>query len=329
MGFLKTVACVAVVASSLIQASCQKSSCAEDAELDAAKKNSVDSVAMSFVKTLLSSNPSAAFDLFSREGQASTTRQRLENIAASTLRPYEPKDVTVQHTYLIEVKGPPPGRVLCATDLSKPDGWESLAAKRVPQQAHVAISADARNNRMAFVVWLVPEQGNWKVQSFWANLSTLADKDSMQLWELARTQQARGHNFNAALLLASAKQLANRGPNFQLGITQSISTEMSKLTFPTDIQGQPPFLWKTGETTYKVTNVGPIAVGGKIYVVITHEVSPWQSNEQVDGWNKELLTYFKGQFPEYSDVFAGLVARATERGSGRGYGTVEELSPSK
>ena len=85
---------------------------------------------------------------------------------------------------------------------------------------------------------------------------------------------------------------------------------MSKLTFPTDIQGQPKFLWKTGETTYTKSRRG-------------------KSNEQVDGWNKQLLTYFKGHFPEYSDVFAGLVARATERGSGRGYGTVEELSPSK
>jgi hypothetical protein len=161
------------------------------------------------------------------------------------------------------------------------------------------------------------------------NVSTLADKDSLQLWALARTQQARQHSFNAALLYAAAAQTADRGPNFQLGIALSISDEMSKLTAPPEIQGQPPFFWKNGETTYKVASVGPIAVGGKIYVVIVHEVSPWQSDEQVDGWNKDLLRYFKHRFPEYSDFFAGLVARATERGSNRGYGTVEELSSTK
>jgi hypothetical protein len=76
-------------------------------------------------------------------------------------------------------------------------------------------------------------------------------------------------------------------------------------------------------------NVGPIAVGGKIYIMILHRVSPWESNEQVDGWNRELLQYFKQHFPEYSDVFAGLVARAVESGTNRGYGTVEQLQSSK
>ena len=186
-----------------------------------------------------------------------------------------------------------------------------------------------REHKLAIAVWLVPERNGWKVQSFRANVSTLADKDSKQLWELARAQQALKHSFNAALLYAAAAQTANRGPSFQLGIMQSISNQMSSLTVPDEIKGQPPFLWKNGETTYKVATVGPMAIGGKIYVVMNHEVSPWQTNEQVDGWNKELLSYFKHRFPEYSDAFAGLVARATERGSNRGFGTVEELSPSK
>lgn len=305
------------------------SSCAEDAHIDTVKKKAIDTVAMTFIQTLLGPNPSAAFDLMSKAGQAEATGQQLDGMAAAIIRQFEPKNLTPQHTYLIELKGKSPGRVVCATDLSKPTGWESLAADNIPEQAHVLLSADTINNKLAVVVWLVPEEGEWKVQSFRLNVSTLADKDSLQLWELARAQQARQHSFNAALLYAAAAQTAERGPNFQLGITQSISDEMSKLTVPAEIQGQPPFFWKSGETTYKVASVGPIAVGGRIYIIIVHEVSPWQSNEQVDGWNKELLSYFKRRFPEYSDVFAGLVARATERGSNRGYGTVEELPDPK
>ncbi len=57
-------------------------------------------------------------------------------------------------------------------------------------------------------------------------------------------------------------------------------------------------------------NVAPMAIGGKLHVVITHEVSPWQTNEQVDGWNKQLLNYFKHRSPEYSDTFAGLIGSA-------------------
>jgi hypothetical protein len=332
MVLFRAAACFGVVVLLTCQALPQMpfaSSCGEDAHIDTPKKNEIDSVAMEFVQTVLGPNPSAAFDFMSKAGQAETSRQQLDGAATAIIRQFEPKNVTLQHTYLIELKGKSPGRVVCATDLSKPEGWESLAAADVPEQAHVLLSADTRNNKLAFVVWLVPQQSEWKVQSFRMNVSTLAEKDSVQLLELARTQQARQHSFNAALLYAAAAQTADRGPNFQLGITQSISDETSKLTAPAEIQGQPPFFWKNGETTYKVASVGPIAVGGKIYVIIVHEVSPWQSNEQVDGWNRELLSYFKRRFPEYSDFFAGLVARATERGSNRGYGTVEELSTAK
>ncbi len=332
MDSLRTVVWLAVFALSVIPASTQSPSlfsCAEDTHIDVAKKKAIDSVAMNFVGTMRGPNPSAAFDSLSKEGQAKVTRGQLSGQAATIIQQLAPGNVTLQHTYFIELKGDSPGRVVCAASLSKPEGWESLAVTSAPQQAHVVLSADTRNNKLAFTVWLVREQNDWKVQSFSTNVSSLADMDSMQLWESARTQQSRGHYFNAALLYVAAAQTADRGPNFQMGIAQSIAEDMSKLTVPPEIQGQPPFLWKSGETTYKVLNVGPIAVGGEIYVILAHEVSPWQSDDQVDGWNKKLLEYVKQRFPEYSDAFAGLVARALERGSNWGYGTVEELPARK
>jgi hypothetical protein len=304
------------------------SACGEDAHIDASKRNDIDAVAVSFVEAVLSPNPSSAFGRLSKPAQATTTPQQFDAVG-QIVRKFEPKNVTLQHTYLIQLKGKSPGRVVCATDLTKPDGWESLEAESVPEQAHVLLSADMVNNKLAIAMWLIPDDRGWKVQDFRVNVSTLADKDSMHLLQLARVQQEAKHNFNAALLYAAAAQTANRGPSFQLGLSQSISEEMAKLAVPDEIKGPPPFLWKNGETTYKVINLAPTAIGGKLYVVISYEVSPWQSNEQVDGWNKELLAYFKHRFPEYTDTFGGLVARATERASNRGFGTVDETSPSK
>jgi hypothetical protein len=110
-----------------------------------------------------------------------------------------------------------------------------------------------------------------------------------------------------------------------LGIAETINEDMTHLVAPREIQGPPPFSWREGEKSWKILSVGPIAVGGKIYVTISHEVSQIQTESEVDGWNKDLLSYFKNRFPEYSDVFSGVVVRAHERGSSRGYGTVEEL----
>lgn len=283
---------------------------------------------MTFANAVLGSNPSNAFDLLSKAAQANTTPQQFDGTEA-ILRRVEPKNVAIQHTYFVELKGKSPGRVVCGNSFSNPSAWASLEAESVPQQAYTLLSADTVNNKLAIAIWLIPEQSGWKVHDFRMNVSTLGDEDSMQLLLLARIQQAKKHSFNAALLCAAAAQTANRGPSFQLGITQSISEEMSKFIVPDEIKGPPPFLWKNGERIYKVNNVGPIAIGGKLYVSINHEVSPWQSNEQVEGWNRELISYFKNRFPEYSDSFAGLVVRATERGSNRGYGTVEEQSSTK
>jgi hypothetical protein len=160
-------------------------SCAEDTHVDAGKKKTIESVSMNFVQTVLGPSPTLAFDLMSKAGQAETTREQFDSIAGGIVRQLEPKNVALQHIYLIELKGKSPGRVVCATDLSKPEGWESLSAADVSEQAHVLLSADTRNNKLAFVVWLVPEQSEWKVQSFRLNVSTLADKDSLQLWALS------------------------------------------------------------------------------------------------------------------------------------------------
>src|SRR5579864_3953936 len=214
-------------------------SCTEDSDITSNKRGLIESTANNFLQLLLGPNPEKAFELMSEKGRANVTREQLKGEASTILQQVKPQNISLQHTYFIELKGTSPGRVVCARDISKPDGWESLEAADVPEQAHVTITAKAVNNLMAFTVWLVPEQNSWKVQSYWMNAATMADKDSLKLWQLAQEQRKKGHNFNAALFYAAAAQTANRGPNFQMGIVQSISQDSSTLTMPPDILGPP------------------------------------------------------------------------------------------
>ncbi|HTW78721.1 MAG TPA: hypothetical protein VME23_04150 [Terracidiphilus sp.] len=301
-------------------------SCADDEHISAGTRDSVDSVAQHFAERLLGQDPALAYDMMSDAGKQQVTREQLSAQMAALVQQFEPTNLQVQHTYLIDIKGKSPGRVVCATDSSKSTEWESLSATDVPEQAHVLLSADTRNNKIVFAVWLVSEQGAWKVQSIWMNVATLADKGSEQLLELARAQKKKDHMFNAALLYAAAGQTANRGPNIQLGVANDIAEEASQLSLPIELQGQPPFTWKTPDGTFQVMNVGPIAVGGKIYVMIQHEAPAWPNDKAADELNKKLLAYFKGRFPEYTDLFSGVVVRVHERGGSHGYGTVEDLS---
>jgi hypothetical protein len=304
------------------------SACAEDDRIEKPKKDALGAASLEFIRKLIGDDPSLAYPMLSSAAKANVTAEQMSSHAAA-IRISQPNDLALKHTYLLHLTGKSPGRLVCAEDFSKRGHWVSLGAIDVPEQAHVELSARTKNNEVAFTLWLVPEEEHWKVQSYWMNIATLADKDSTALWELGRVQHANGHEFNAALLFSAASQIANRGPHFQLGITQPIAEDLSDVKTPTEIAGAPPFTWTEKQTTFKILNVGPIAVGGKIYIIIAHEVSPWKDENEVAGWNKQLLVHFKNRFPEYSEVFAGLVARAFERGTNRGYGTVEELDAAK
>ncbi|HSY01365.1 MAG TPA: hypothetical protein VK819_04400 [Acidobacteriaceae bacterium] len=302
------------------------SSCRENDQIDSSKRQEVNAAALDFVQTLLGSNPAAAFSSLSEEGKKAVPDEMALVQAATLIQQFKPADLKVEHTYVINIFGKSPGRVVCGKSLSKPDEWVSVVAADLPEQAYVSLSAEAINNQFAFTVWLVPGAGGWKVQSFSMNMGTLANEGPDQLWERARAQKANGHNLNAALLYFAAMQTINRGPNLQLGLADAISKDASEYQLPPEIEGQPPFEWKAPDMTFEVLSVGPIAVGGKIYIVIQDESPPWHSNDQIDGWNRKLIAWFKGRFPEYSDAFAGIVVRANEQGTHRGYGTVDEVS---
>jgi hypothetical protein len=53
------------------------SSCAEDAKIDAAKRQAVETGATRFLQALFSPDPSAAFDALSTEGRQDTNREQV------------------------------------------------------------------------------------------------------------------------------------------------------------------------------------------------------------------------------------------------------------
>jgi hypothetical protein len=304
--------------------------CLQDADISKDKKAEIDGVALGFVRTLLGPKPSDAFDSFSDEAKTKVSRPNIDALAKQMFASFAPQDLTVQHTYLVHIIGQAPKSVICGTDLKKPDGWVAVATTNVPEQAHVLLLADLRNNKIAFEVWLVPSQNKWMVQSFFVNVATLADLDSVKLLEMAQEQHAKpGHEFDAFMLCAAARETSNRGPNFQLSITNAIMEEMAKISIPNGLQGSPPFIWKDGVETFKILKIGPLAIAGKLNVIIAQEVSPWQKDEEAEAQNRKLMSYFKRQYSDYSDVFSGLIVQAKERGGARLFGTVEKVSPVK
>jgi hypothetical protein len=196
------------------------------------------------------------------------------------------------------------------------------------EQAHVIVEGDAPNARWAFVLWLVPEQG-WQIHHFQAKPTQLAGKSANEMQDLARLEEARDHHFNAAVLYGTARSLADLGPNFRLRVLQDITSEIAKVALPPELQGQAPYTWHLENAEFRILAVGPFGAEGKLYLRLTHEVAPWRDDQEAEQRNRELMPRFARAFPEYSTVFAGLIAEARERGTNRGYRTIDTAAGSQ
>jgi len=298
--------------------------CAQDAEIEATKRAAIGQAGIRFMDVLLGQDPSAAFDLFSKVGQTEITRPRLVEMAAGFHTLLEPKGIAVDHTYLIRLNGPTPERVVCARDLASADGWSSVKVTSTPEQAYVLATAEAKNEKLAITIWLVPEAREWKVQAFSIYDSTLGRRESAQLLELARKQTSLSHDLNAWLLYFAAAATVDRGPFLQLGSQQARSDAYFQAKRPVEMSGTAPWDWKHERETFKILRVGGLGIAGKMYVVLDHVVPPRTSREEMERVNRALIAHFKQRHPEYSEVFAGLLARAHEQGTNNGFGTVDE-----
>jgi hypothetical protein len=304
--------------------------CATGDEIPADKRATIEQTSLRFVQALVSFNAEAAYTELSSGAKQAVSRDKVAALIAQIIQPIAPfSAVRVAQIHLVKVvASAPTARVVCGSS-ARPEDWVSVAAKPVAEQAHVLVEAQTRNNGWTFALWLTPEQ-DWRVDSFTVVPSSMVGKTAHDLWDLARSEQQSKRSFNAAILYTTASQLASRGPNFQLGITSEIQKDMQKLQSPSKLQGQAPFTWKFGDHEYNILNVGPIGVGGKIYLALTQEAAPWGADQEADQHNRALIADFARAVPEYTNVFAGLVVGAKERGGNRLFRTVDETAaPSK
>jgi hypothetical protein len=300
-------------------------SCSADDEIPAKDRAAVDQAAVEFTHNALGPNPESAYLAFTAETKAGLSLEQFKTAVNQSIQPMGPfSELRAARTYLATViGGTQPQQVVCG-NLSSPQSWVAVTTKPGPAQAHVIVEAQTHNNTWAFVLWILKEEGTWRVQYFQSTLATIVDKTSEDLRQMALTQKQRNHNFNAYIFYATAMQLSKRGPYLQLGIQPEIQQELAALQTPRELQGPAPFIWRFGEASFNVLTVGPVGVDKKIYLKIDSELEPWANDKDADDQNHELISAFAKAYPEYKDAFSGLVVRAHERGGPRRFGTVVE-----
>jgi hypothetical protein len=303
--------------------------CQTDDEVPQADRAAYEGPALEFARAYLGAEPSSAYAMGTAALKQTMTPDAFATFVRNSVRSLGSlSNLHVAHSYYLTGASTGTGRyqVLCTAvahgGLSSLEGHVLVAATPAPEQAHVIVEGDTRNNTVAFVLWLIPEEGQWRVQNVHLTATAVVGKSSLDLWSLARAQRERHHEFNAYLLYAAAIQLASRGPAFQLSIQSDIEKELRELRKPAELDGKPPFSWHPDGPSFRILNVAPVGVDGKLYLKLSQEVAPWSDAPEVDRENRDLVAAFTKIDPDYADAFDDLIIEAVERGGSRVFRTL-------
>lgn len=328
----KPVKLLFVVMTLLLSGGCQSSfyyNCHDGGEIDSKKKSDVAAVSLQFVQAALAGDVDAVYRQFTEAAKANTPRDQFAG-ALQVFKSAGPFD-GFQIERIMTVTGwgdtsKSNGIAICSKDAVHPEAGVTVAIQKVPEQAYALVSAKGKGSQETWIVsvWLIPSAEKWQVHSFYATIGTALGKSADEYIAMARTEKSRGHALSAGLLYSDAASISARGPFYHTGREDLIQREAQQVTPPQEFRGRAPFSLTGPSGAFSILHVNTIPLNGKLYLVIAHEVDPWKDSREIEQKNQALISTFAKQFPEYSDVFGGLVAEATARGGNNGWRTVKE-----
>jgi hypothetical protein len=321
---LVAAAAGAVFSTGLVNLGVHATDCAQDNEIASSRRDAIDDTATAFVKAALGHNPASAYAMMTSAAKTSVPADKFIAFLKQMNETSGPfKNTRVLHTYYIESAGTgPDARAICGKVAG--DDWVSVQVKPGLSQAHVLIASSTANNGWALTLWLLPAGDGWQVQYFNMSVSAISGLTPDMLLARARQERDAGHAFNAAMLYTGVQGTIDRGPAFQLGIDQALHADLHNFTAPADLAGDPPFVWNMNGADYNVGQVTIIGIAGKLGLVFMLPQTEWSGEQDSDAKNRAFITAFIATHPDYSRVFAFLVARALKPDNSGGYGTVYE-----
>ena len=296
--------------------------CLVDSQIPPAQRAAVENAGLSFVQAMLGADTGTAYAKFTPETRGSLAAADFAGLAEQARESLDAvRSLQVAHTYFVKGIGRGHDKKITCGSMGRPDDFIRVAVKPATAQAHLLIEGRSASNAWSFVLWLIEGQG-WQVQNVFLGMTRMIDKSPADFLRLALDQVSRKHDFNAALLYATADNLADYGPDFELGVRAAIRREAARLKLPRALQGETAPSWRLGKKTYRILAVGPVGAGGKLYLMINWETSAWGSDKEVETRNQDFIAAFAQAYPEYADAFAGLIVSAVEKGGGRGYRSI-------
>jgi hypothetical protein len=296
-------------------------SCVRDEAVDRELRTRVSQKAVAFFDAMLKGNALAAYGMTSARLKASTPAEKFDAIVKQTLAsgggPFAA--LSVEHVFHVERSAGKTGRVYC----QEGNDWIAVNAQPNVTQAHLLLKAKTAAHDWALAAWLVENDEKLEVESFHVNVAGIAGRPAAELMRLAGEQDAKGHRFNAYMLMSAASATSYRGADLQLSLKPQADAALAQMKVPAELQGNPPRVWKMGGHDYEVEQATIVGSDTKLGLVIQYRDATWDASEaEGEKRNRALIHAFTTTHASYSEAFGFIVARVLRPGEAEGWGTL-------
>lgn len=220
-------------------------------------------------------------------------------------------DLRAKAAYLVTSGSSTSPEVECGGTEAHPGG-ALVSVEPEGRLAYVEVTGEAVNNTVGFLVLLAEEGGTWRIDYFYIATARMARVTGEEIGNRARAEREAGRGFNATVLYRTAATMLDRGPYMSLNAGRELDSDFQAFHPPAEIAGSSPWRWEFSGGPETVRLVNPIAIGGKIYLLIDRDAfGPWPTDAAIDRENMRFIKEMLARWPEITRAFPGLVVRAT------------------
>ena len=317
----KPLACLLLLLFGLAMPRALAQTCASSSEMDEATRSSLERTAHQLFDyaskgDVFNLKQSAIASLASNFGA-------IEGLVIDQKSIYAGAQATVRASYLLEAPAATPARAEFMCGVWATPGWATFGINNLPPGRFGLVIQDvtASKGKYALTVVLKQEGGAWKLAGYYSKPEEVGGHDGQWFLSKAREYKAKNANRAAWFYYLTAWDLNAPVDFMDTRALDKISDEMQSVR-PADLpSADHPLTLAAGGRSYQVIYMSALPVGADLNLLVKYRVSDVSDTQRAFDDNMAVIRAIVARYPEFREVFAGVVARATEP-SGRDYGTL-------
>ncbi|MBI5355291.1 MAG: hypothetical protein HZB68_02435 [Candidatus Aenigmarchaeota archaeon] len=289
--------------------------CETTKDLSKTDVDTFDTAAKSYITLMNDTDYNGLYKVLSTNAKEIISKRDIQAVINQIKSNYgDLKDVRLKDVFRLSTTSNKQA-ALCTNSLS--DKKNSYSVYVLPDSQKFVTTIHEVNvgsyGRFYIIMFLVSEENNLKIRAFYFQPSGIGERDADYYLGQAEKQLAQGSNRSAFLYYSIGLQFL---PNNQLVSTQYVREVKGKMDAVTvsNLSQNVEEKWTTSTgDVFTVYRVGPTVIHNETGLSINYITESVSNVPQIEKESKELASYIKTAFPEYSTAFDFILIEATEK----------------